>query len=277
MVLDQTENFVRDSLSSSVTDSSTTFPVNDASVFPDPSSGEYNIVVWDSSYARPDMDPDVEVVRVTGRDTGTDELTVQRAEENSSAASHPSGSILHLTPTAKMMTDVDDEFNLFWDENNQELTAIVNSELVKHSTDITEDVTIGSDEGSVLAGPVTGTGKITGDGRLTVVPEGNVPFSHIFTEDVDAQGNGIKNLSEVSGSWRASGKETQSGDGSKTTFTIEHGMDKTPSYTNVTPASEDAGRDFWVSGLNSTSIEITYALPPFSGTDNLDWYWEAKL
>lgn len=132
MVLDAVSNFVRGNLSASVTDTDTTFPVNDASIYPDPSAdGEYNVVVWDAStYPRPDQDPAVEVARVTARDTTNDELTVTRGQEGTSGASHPSGSAVHLSPTAKMFSDIETTFGNFWDSANQELTADVNNSVV---------------------------------------------------------------------------------------------------------------------------------------------------
>jgi len=112
MVLDQAANFVRGNLSSSVNSTQTTFPVNDASIYPDPANGEYNLVCWDfNTYARPDQDPNVEIVRVTGRDTTNDDLTVARAQEGTAGASHPSDSALQLSPTAKVFDDIESDIN----------------------------------------------------------------------------------------------------------------------------------------------------------------------
>lgn len=107
MALDPAANFVRDSTDASIDTTSTTLSVSDASIFPDPASeGEYNIVVWAPSYPRPDQDPDVEIMRVTARDTTNDDLTVTRGQEGTSGASHPSGSAVQLSPTAKMFGDI---------------------------------------------------------------------------------------------------------------------------------------------------------------------------
>jgi len=111
MTLDQTANFIRGSTDAAVNSTQTTVSVVGASIFPDPANGEYNVVIWDvNQYPRPDQDPDVEILRVTGVDTGTDELTVTRGQEGTSGASHPSGSAVHLTPTAKMFTDIPENF-----------------------------------------------------------------------------------------------------------------------------------------------------------------------
>lgn len=111
MALDQTDNFVRGSTDASVDSTQTTISVVDASIYPDPANGEYNLVLWDvDSYQRPDQDPSVEIIRVTGRDTTNNNLTVTRGQESTSGASHPSGSALHLSPTAKMFGDISTEF-----------------------------------------------------------------------------------------------------------------------------------------------------------------------
>lgn len=110
MALDQTENFVRGAVDASINSGDTTISVVDASLFPDPANGGYNLVLWDAgNHPRPDQDPDVEVVRVTGYDTTNNNLTVTRAQEGTSDVSHPSTSQLALTPTAKMFADIDTE------------------------------------------------------------------------------------------------------------------------------------------------------------------------
>ena len=128
MPLDAVSNFVRGSTDEDVSNSQTTVSVVDASIFPDPASGEYNVVIWDAdNFPRPDQDADVEVLRVTARDTGTDELTVNRGQEGTAGAVHPNGSAIHLSPTAKMFSDIESTFNEFYDSGTQEVTADVNN------------------------------------------------------------------------------------------------------------------------------------------------------
>ena len=112
MVLDAVSNFVRGNTDAAVGTSDTTVSVADASIFPDPATdGEFNVVIWDvANFPRPDQDADVEIVRVTGRDTGAGELTVVRGQETTSAAAHPEGSAIHLSPTAKMFSDIEAEY-----------------------------------------------------------------------------------------------------------------------------------------------------------------------
>ena len=112
MVLDAVSNFVRGRADAQLTAGATTLSVEDASIFPDPATdGEYNVVIWDANnFPRPDQDGDVEIVRVTGRDTGSDELTVVRAQETTSDVAHPEGSAVHLSPTAKMFSDIEAEY-----------------------------------------------------------------------------------------------------------------------------------------------------------------------
>lgn len=107
-MVDQTANFVRGEADSSIAAGDTAISVVNASEFPDPANGEYNLVLWDDSLGRPDQDSDAEIVRVTGRDTTNDNLTVTRAQEGTSDVSHPSGSALQLGVTAKVITDLED-------------------------------------------------------------------------------------------------------------------------------------------------------------------------
>ena len=129
MVLDAVSNFVRGNTDAAVGTDDTTVSVADASIFPDPATdGEFNVVIWDANnFPRPDQDSDVEIMRVTARDTDTNELTVTRAQEMTSAATHPEGSAIHLSPTAKMFSDIESTFGDFWDAGTQELTADVNN------------------------------------------------------------------------------------------------------------------------------------------------------
>ena len=129
MVLDAVSNFVRGSTDAAVGTSDTTVSVADASIFPDPATdGEFNVVIWDvNNFPRPDQDGDVEILRVTARDTDANELTVTRGQEMTSAAAHPEGSAIHLSPTAKMFSDIESTFGDFWDAGTQELTADVNN------------------------------------------------------------------------------------------------------------------------------------------------------
>lgn len=112
MAFDQAKNFVRGLTDASVTDTATTISVADASKFPDPANGEYNLVIWDEdSYPRPDQDPNVEIVRVSASDTTNDDLTVSRGQEDTVGASHPSGCAIQLAPTAKVLTDLQDKLS----------------------------------------------------------------------------------------------------------------------------------------------------------------------
>ena len=110
MSLDQTTNFVRENAAESIGSTETTISVDDASTFPDPNNGNYNVVIWDyDTYKRPDEDPDVEIMRVTGRDTSNDTISVTRGQEATAASSHPTTSDLHLAPTSKMFADIDSQ------------------------------------------------------------------------------------------------------------------------------------------------------------------------
>jgi hypothetical protein len=108
MPLDQTANFQR----AEITDGFPMAAADDdiyfvgADEFPDPANGEYNLVVFDQTqFARPDQDPNVEIVRATSR-LSSFELAVDRAQEGTSAADHPAGSAVLLAATSKVFDDV---------------------------------------------------------------------------------------------------------------------------------------------------------------------------
>lgn len=64
---------------------------------------------------------------------------------------------------------------------------------------------------------------------------------------------------------------TASGDGSSTSFTITHSLGSLPASVTVTPTSEDAMADHYLSNITDSDVTITYAGAPPSGTDNLSW------
>ena len=106
MSLDPAANFVRGQTDAAVSDTDTTISVVDASIFVDPDAeGEYNVVIWDGG-GRPDEDANAEIIRVTGRDTTADELTVTRAQEDTTAASHANGAAIQHSFTAKDQSDI---------------------------------------------------------------------------------------------------------------------------------------------------------------------------
>jgi len=82
------------------------------------------------------------------------------------------------------------------------------------------------------------------------------------------KGNNLKTDSE--------GTATFSGDGSKTQFSIAHGLKYTPTKVLVTPMTADAAGDFYVTA-NKTYIYINYKTAPPSGTDNVKVSWCAEV
>jgi len=131
MVLDNLVNFSRGAVDAAVASGDTTISVVDASEFADPSTAEYDLVIWDAgSHNRPDQDSNVEVVRVTARDTSNDNLTVTRGQQGTSAASHPSSSeLIHPGLTQKMRDDLETSLTDLADytASPTEVTAPVNN------------------------------------------------------------------------------------------------------------------------------------------------------
>lgn len=112
--MDQVANFIKETVNGTHTSSDTTVNVDDASNFPDPSSGEYNLTWWDSTnYPDPSDDPNVEIVRVTAYDTSANTLTVTRAQESTTASDKNTSGATYkmiLAPTKKTIDDIDDKF-----------------------------------------------------------------------------------------------------------------------------------------------------------------------
>ena len=117
MPLDPIENFINVEVAGTHTSGDTTVSLAnaEASKLPDPANGEYNLVWYDSTnYSNPTFDPNVEIVRVTTRDTGNDNVDVNRGQENTNASDkNSSGSTyrMALVPTAKTIEDIQAALN----------------------------------------------------------------------------------------------------------------------------------------------------------------------
>jgi len=73
-----------------------------------------------------------------------------------------------------------------------------------------------------------------------------------------------------------SGVATFSGDGTTTTFRIEHGLVSTPSKYVVSPLTPDADASRTIT-VDDTYITITFDTAPPSGTDNVKFGWWAEV
>lgn len=70
-----------------------------------------------------------------------------------------------------------------------------------------------------------------------------------------------------------------SGDGTTTTFTVSHSLGTAPSLVLVQFTSIDA-RDSGpaqVTNETSTSFDVVFSVAPPSGTDNIEFYYQARL
>ena len=76
--------------------------------------------------------------------------------------------------------------------------------------------------------------------------------------------------------YRNSGIETFSGDGTTTQFSIAHGLVSEPSKVLVTPMTEDAAGDFYVT-KDATNIYVNYLSAPPSGSNNVKLSWYAEV
>ena len=73
-----------------------------------------------------------------------------------------------------------------------------------------------------------------------------------------------------------SGTATFSGDGTTTQFSIAHGLVSEPSKVQVTPMTEDAAGDFYVT-KDATNIYVNYLSAPPSGSNNVKLSWYAEV
>lgn len=110
-ILDPVKNFAKVTVSIGYDASATSIALSSGqgSKLPDPATdGAFNLVWWNATdYNDPSDDPNVEIVRCTGRSTDT--LTVTRAQESTSASTkNTSGKTykMILAPTAKLVTDI---------------------------------------------------------------------------------------------------------------------------------------------------------------------------
>src|SRR6056297_990932 len=210
MVLDQVENFVRVSVLGGHTAGETTISLEsgEASLLPDVTQGKYNLIWWDSeNFSLPSEDPSVEIVRVNSINTSNDTISVTRGQENTSAASKNDTTgeySLILGPTAKTITDIDStkldasayspEADTHARYTDSEALDAINGSVIEpeqaiHSRSIDNNLTLSSDQGLVLAGPVSGSGSISGDGSF-VVTDNSLGESEVInliqSENIDA-------------------------------------------------------------------------------------------
>lgn len=109
MALDEVANFAHVVVSTGYDASATSvvLTAGHGAKLPTPTVG-YSLIWWNfTDYKNPSDDPNVEIVRCTGKSTDT--LTVTRAQESTSAATHNTGGkVYHMTLgiTAKMIADI---------------------------------------------------------------------------------------------------------------------------------------------------------------------------
>jgi hypothetical protein len=109
-VLDQVGNFIKVTVQQGygVSDTTIQLATGQGAKLPNPGSGQFNLVWWNSTdYTDPSDDPNVEIVRVTALNSDT--LTVIRAQESTIASQKQNvGKIykMQLALTAKMIADI---------------------------------------------------------------------------------------------------------------------------------------------------------------------------
>lgn len=112
MVLDigNYPNFARSDVTATVNGGDTSISITDATQF-DTGTPPFLATIWDTASGAPDEDDDVELLEVTGVDTGTNTLTVTRGVGQTTDTSHPDTSAVVVPATANLFTDIDDALN----------------------------------------------------------------------------------------------------------------------------------------------------------------------
>jgi hypothetical protein len=106
-------------------------------------------------------------------------------------------------------------------------------------------------------GTGTGTQPIAVSGEVTDSRVGNNFYYDLFEKDA------------VSTEWRS--QYTMSGDGSTTTFQLNHNIVQMTDDIQISAASEDAAGEYWIGEVTPDTVEIHYRDPPPKGSENLKW------
>jgi hypothetical protein len=106
---DQVANNVQSTLAEDLDASETGIDVASGASFPTPGNG-YWATIWDAdTYADPALDPDMEVVRVTGKSSNT--LTVTRGQRGTSGVAHLTGNAIRALIDSDLISDIHDAVN----------------------------------------------------------------------------------------------------------------------------------------------------------------------
>lgn len=132
-----------------------------------------------------------------------------------------------------------------------------------------------ADEGTLDAGTLGGADlettrpSATDDGTVVVAGPSDLNFGQYLS--VSDDGDGTVTIDNIGGNAVGS-TETASGNDETTTFTLGHALGTVPASVTVTPLTEDASADRYITDVTPTSVTIEYSGPPPAGTDNLEWY-----
>ena len=131
-----------------------------------------------------------------------------------------------------------------------------------------------ADEGSLDAGTLAGQTltqtrpSLSDDGTVTVAGPSDINAGQYL--QVTDNGDGTVTLDSLGGN-AVGTTATRSGDGTTAAFTLTHGLGTIPAGVDVTPLTEDAAADRYISNITATDLTVTYSGPPPAGTDNLEW------
>lgn len=140
-----------------------------------------------------------------------------------------------------------------WDPNG---TETISGKTINASNNTITDTSIAT--GDILAGV---SGKFVRKGRGT----------SLQALRTNSAGTDIEWASLQS---ERTGKHTASGNAATTVFTITHGLGSTPGYTFISVENSGTGVIAAKASSDSTTITVTFASPPSSGTNNVVINWK---
>ncbi len=133
MARDAIKNLLKVKVVGDYSNSDTTIEIDsdDFSRLPDPATAKYNLVWWDiESYPDPSDDPNVEIVRVQSSNSGTNKITVDRGQEDTTATAKSGELMLMLALTKKTLTDIFGEI-----DKKPDLLGAIKMEVVEELPD----------------------------------------------------------------------------------------------------------------------------------------------
>ena len=137
--------------------------IGEADTSNDTISEQWNLIAPDGTLTYPDADA------MTAAASDLEDGTVVYDRANEQHQGVVAGTPKPLSP----WTDSDsDGIYTLPDDASGASVGTLEADIATHATELNDDYTVPSGSGTVLSGPVTGSGSISGDGHITILKEG---------------------------------------------------------------------------------------------------------